>query len=126
MKGKRFGSLFSRLPPLESLDRLEQRLVRLGFLVFTVAVFTGGLYASAKWPGHWPLDPQLLAMGFIWLLYASSIQLRHRGWHGRRYAILTVVTFVILLGVIGTLAAFPGVTHHSGDYGLAAGAGARQ
>ncbi len=123
MKGKRFGSLFSRLPALEALDRLGQRLVRVGFLVFTVAVFTGGLQASAKWPGRWPTDPQLLAMCGIWFLYAVAIQLRHRGWRGRRYAILTLVAFGVLVGTIGTLSVFPELTQHSGDFGASLGAG---
>jgi len=38
VKGKRFGALFSRLPSLEALDQLNQRLVRAGFAVFTVAL----------------------------------------------------------------------------------------
>ena len=41
VKGKRFGALFSRLPPLDSLDKLIDRLVRLGFLSFTVASIVG-------------------------------------------------------------------------------------
>lgn len=126
VKGKRFGSLFSRLPPLESLDRLGQRVVRAGFLVFTLAVFTGGLQASAKWPGHWPADPQILAMAGIWVLYAVAVLLRNRGWRGRRYAILTLVSFVVLLGAIGTLSIFPELTQHSGDFGASLGAGAAQ
>src|SRR6266496_3223646 len=38
VKGKHFGALFSRLPSLDSLDRLNQRLVRAGFVFYTVAL----------------------------------------------------------------------------------------
>ena len=41
VKGKRFGALFGRLPSLDALDRMVQRLVRAGFVVFTVALIAG-------------------------------------------------------------------------------------
>ena len=43
MKGKKFGALFSRLPSLDALDRLNQRLVRTGFAVWSIALVTGAL-----------------------------------------------------------------------------------
>jgi uncharacterized membrane protein len=45
------------------------------------------------------------------------VQLRHTGWHGRRYALLTLVGFVLLLGSMVTLSAVPGATRHGGDFG---------
>ena len=40
-------------PSLDALDRMNQRLVRAGFVVFTVALITGALVASRVWK-TWP------------------------------------------------------------------------
>ena len=124
VKGKRFGALFSRLPSLSTLDQLNQRLVRAGFIAFTLALLAGTLNAAAVWKSYWSWDPQQVSSVAIWLLYAAMVQLRHRGWHGRRYAVLTVTGFLVLAGAMGAVQSFPGATRHTGDYGMRASAGA--
>lgn len=126
VKGKRFGALFSRLPSLDALDRLNQRLVRAGFAVFTVALLAGTLNAAVVWKSAWSWDPQQIISVGIWLLYGAMVELRHQGWHGRRYAVLTLVGFVVLAGTMGALRAFPGATRHAGDYGGVVNAGGTQ
>jgi hypothetical protein len=46
------------------------------------------------------------------------VQLRHSGWHGRRYALLTLVGFALVMGSMVTMKIVPGITRHTGDYGL--------
>lgn len=126
VKGKRFGALFSRLPSLEALDRLNQRLVRTGFVFYTVAIVAGTLTAKVVWKSAWSWDPQQVVSLAVFLLYGAMVQLRHTGWHGRRYALLTLVGFVIVLGSMVTLKSVPGVTRHAGDYGATVRAGDAQ
>jgi len=116
VKGKRFGALFSRLPPLQSLDQLTQRLVRLGFVVYTVALLAGGFTARVVWKVGWHLDPQVLVSLIIWFLYGGLVQLRHAGWHGRRYALLTMVGFALVMSTWLSLRVIPGLTLHAGTY----------
>jgi HemX protein len=116
VKGKRFGALFSRLPPLDSLDKLTDRLVRLGFLAFTVASIAGAVIAKSVWKSAWSWDPQQVSTLLIWLLYGGMVQARHRGWHGRRYAMLTLFGFSVLMVSMVTLRAVPGLTMHAGEY----------
>jgi HemX protein len=116
VKGKHFGALFSRLPPLVSLDRLNQRLVRAGFVAFTIALIAGSLAAKGVWKSFWQWDPQQVISLIIWLLYGAMVQLRHTGWHGRRYAALTLVGFAIVIGSMVTLQIVPGVTRHAGSF----------
>ena len=99
VKGKHFGALFSRLPPLDSLDKLIDRLVRLGFISFTVASILGAMIARSVWKVTWSWDPQQISTLLIWLLYGGMVQARHLGWHGRRYARLTIFAFALLIGV---------------------------
>ncbi len=116
VKGKHFGALFSRLPSLDSLDRLNQRLVRAGFVFYSVALVAGTVTASAVWKSAWSWDPQQVISVLVWILYGAMVQLRHTGWHGRRYAVLTLVGFMVVLGSMVTLRTVPGVTRHAGDY----------
>lgn len=116
VKGKRFGALFSRLPSLESLDTLNQRLVRTGWVVYTVALLAGTLTARVVWKSAWSWDPQQIVSLGVWVLYGAMVQLRHTGWHGRRYALLTLAGFTLVLGSMVTLKALPDVTRHAGDY----------
>ena len=123
--GYRYSSVFSRLPSLDALDRLEERLVRGGFVVYTVALVAGTMTAAAVWKSAWSWDPQQVLSVCVWLLYFAMVQLRHTGWRGRRYAVLTVVGFVLVAGTMITLKAVPGITRHAGDYGATVEAGVR-
>jgi ABC-type transport system involved in cytochrome c biogenesis permease subunit len=116
VKGKRFGALFSRLPSLDALDRLTQRLVRFGFVVYTVALITGSLVAKKTWGTFWDWDAQQVVSLVIWLLYGAMVQLRHVGIHGRRYAMLTLVGFALVLSSMLGLRQAPGMTKHRGDF----------
>jgi ABC-type transport system involved in cytochrome c biogenesis permease subunit len=126
VKGKRFGALFSRLPSLDALDTLNQRLVRAGFVSYTVALIAGTVTATAIWKSPWSWDPQQIISLGVWILYGAMVQLRHTGWHGRRYAVLTLVGFVLVLGSMVTLRTVPGVTRHAGDYAGSAHTGGAQ
>jgi ABC-type uncharacterized transport system permease subunit len=125
VKGKKFGVMFLRLPSLDSLDRMVQRLVRAGFLVYTVALVAGTMTATAVWKSAWSWDLQQVVSTLIWLLYGAMVQLRHSGWHGRRYATLTLVGFVLVLGSMVALKVVPGATRHTGDYGTRVSGGAQ-
>jgi len=116
VKGKHFGALFSRLPSLDSLDQLNQRLVRAGFVVFTVALVLGAMVARHVWKTAWEWDPQQISSLVIWILYGVMVQLRHTGWHGRRYALLTIAGFVLVIGSMVTLNVIPGATRHGGTF----------
>ncbi|ACG72592.1 cytochrome c assembly protein [Anaeromyxobacter sp. K] len=126
VKGKRFGALFSRLPSLDALDKLNQRLVRAGFVSYTIALIAGTVTATAIWKSPWSWDPQQVISLGVWILYGAMVQLRHTGWHGRRYALLTLVGFVLVLGSMVTLRTVPGVTRHAGDYAGSAHTGGAQ
>ena len=117
VKGKRFGALFSRLPSLSQLDTLEQRLVRIGFVVFTIALVLGSLLANQAWGHFWQWDPKQIFSLVSWLLYGALVQLRRSGLHGRRYALLSMVGFAIIITSFVGLGLVP-VGKHGRDYGL--------
>jgi ABC-type uncharacterized transport system permease subunit len=116
VKGKRFGFLFDRLPALASLERLNQALVRVGFAVWSVALVSGSLVAKNAWGSFWSWDPQQVTSVAVWLLYGALVQLRHVGVHGRRYALLTLAGFALVVTSMITLGTLPDLTRHGGDF----------
>jgi ABC-type transport system involved in cytochrome c biogenesis permease subunit len=53
----------------------------------------------------------------IWLIYGAMVQLRHTGWHGRRFALLTIAAFALVVGSMTLLNVLPpGMTRHGGDF----------
>ena len=90
--------------------------MRAGFVVFSVALVLGAMVARNVWKTAWQWDPQQVSSFVIWGLYGVMVQLRHTGWHGRRYALLTMAGFVLVIGSMVALNVIPGATRHGGNY----------
>jgi ABC-type transport system involved in cytochrome c biogenesis permease subunit len=103
---KSFDSLFNRLPSLEVLDDLNQKLINLGFPFFTIAIGAGIYWAhESKILGpNWPNDPKVVFTVITWLLYAALFHIRLLSVaRGKRVAHLTIIAFVfIVLTFLGT------------------------
>ncbi len=103
---KSFNSVFSRLPSLEVLDRLNQKLINMGFPLFVFAIFIGIYWAHvSKILGpNWPDDPKVVFTGITCLLYAALFHIRLLSVaRGKRVAQLTIIAFVfVVLTFLGT------------------------
>jgi cytochrome c-type biogenesis protein CcsB len=99
LKRKRFGFFFSRLPSLDTLDKLNQHCISIGFPLMTVGMLTGYIWARQIWGGRaWQWDPKIVSAMITWLLYAGLMHQRFTmGWRGRRAAWMTVVAFCAVL-----------------------------
>jgi cytochrome c-type biogenesis protein CcsB len=116
VKGKKFGVLFSRLPSLEVLDELSDKLTRWGFVALSITMISGAIFARRAWGEYWRWDPKLTLSLVGWLVYAALVHARlFAGWRGRRAAVLTMVGFLILFGSFVGLKLFP-MGSHSGDF----------
>ncbi len=86
------------LPPPAQLDRLIYRTTVLGFLLLTLGILTGAVWAEAAWGRYWSWDPKETWSLITWLIYASLLHARLvKGWQGRRTAWLAVVGFLAVL-----------------------------
>jgi cytochrome c-type biogenesis protein CcsB len=116
MKRKTFGGVFGRLPSLESLDDLNYNLVRFGFVLLSMAILTGTLWAGQLWESYFSWEPRQLSAMVAWMLYAGLIVSRWlAGWRGRRAAVITLVGFVVMVGSFVTLKVFD-LGRHGGTY----------
>jgi cytochrome c-type biogenesis protein CcsB len=106
-----------RAPSLEKLDRINYRLLGWGFLMLSLAIVTGAIWADATWGHFWSWEPRESWSLVIWLLYAALLESRlTAGWRGRRAATLTIVVFTVLVGsFLGVSLVTPG--KHGGSFG---------
>jgi cytochrome c-type biogenesis protein CcsB len=118
LKAKRIlGPADNRAPSLEKLDRVNYHLLGWGFLLLSLAIITGAMWADATWGHYWSWEPLETWSLVIWLLYAALLESRLTvGWRGRRVAALTLIVFSILIGsFIGVSLLTPG--KHGGNFG---------
>lgn len=118
LKAKRLvGPPDAGTPSLEKLDRINYRLLAWGFLMLSLAIVTGSIWADSTWGHFWSWDPKESWSLVIWIMYAALLESRLTvGWRGRRAAALTIVVFTLLVGsFVGVSLVFPG--KHSGTFG---------
>ncbi|WP_446009261.1 cytochrome C assembly family protein [Candidatus Electrothrix sp.] len=105
LKQKRFGFFFSRLPSLDTLDKLNQHCISIGFPLMTVGMLAGYIWARQIWGGRpWQWNPKIVMSVITWLLYAGLMHQRFTlGWRGRRAAGITIIAFFAVLLIIGSM-----------------------
>lgn len=103
LKSKKPGQLAFRLPPLEDLDILIYKAIRLAFPILTLGVLLGARWAYDAWGRYWGWDAKETWALITWLVYAIYLHLRLiNGWRGRRTAYLSLAGFgVVLFTYIG-------------------------
>ncbi|MFO7987834.1 MAG: c-type cytochrome biogenesis protein CcsB [Desulfatiglandaceae bacterium] len=92
-------NLFLRLIPEQSiLDELNYQMIVIGFLMLTLGIITGSVWAHSAWGSYWSWDPKETWSLITWLIYASMIHSRMvRGWKGRKIAYLSFIGFCCVL-----------------------------
>jgi cytochrome c-type biogenesis protein CcsB len=100
LKSKRPAALLEgHVPSLEKLDRINYHLLVWGFVMLSLAIISGAIWADATWGHFWSWEPQETWSLITWILYASLLESRlTAGWRGRRAAALTLVVVTVLLG----------------------------
>jgi cytochrome c-type biogenesis protein CcsB len=93
------GSVFFRLiPDLDMLDELNYQMVVVGFLMLTLGIITGSVWAHSAWGSYWTWDPKETWSLITWLVYAVVLHSRMvRGWKGKRIAYLCFIGFSCVL-----------------------------
>ncbi len=93
------GNFFLKLIPSTAiLDDLNYQMVVIGFLMLTLGIITGSVWAHSAWGTYWSWDPKETWSLITWLVYASVIHTRLvKGWTGKKIAILSVIGFLCVL-----------------------------
>lgn len=98
IKNKTRGTLFKRLPSLETLDTINYHSLIYGFPLLTFGMITGAVYAQRALGAYWRWDPKEVWSLVTWLAYAILLHERLAvGWRGRRAAYMSILCFIILI-----------------------------
>jgi cytochrome c-type biogenesis protein CcsB len=98
IKKKHLGSLYSRLPSLETLDSINHFALICGFTFMTAGMITGAIYAQHALGSYWRWDPKEVCALMAWVFYAILLHERLAvGWRGRRAALFSVFGFLVLV-----------------------------
>ena len=83
---------------VERLDTLSYRSILIGFLLLTLGLISGAVWANEAWGTWWSWDPKETWALISWLFYAAYLHMRiSKGWQGRRPAALATFGFFIVL-----------------------------
>ena len=96
---------------LVQLDYLCYRLVALGFLLLTVVILSGAIWAEQAWSAFWTWDPKETWALITWILYAIYLHLRLRKkMRGKAMAWFVVISVpVVLFTFVGVNTLLPGL-----------------
>ena len=82
----------------EELDTLSYRSILVGFVLLTLGLISGAVWANEAWGTWWSWDPKETWAFISWLFYAAYLHMRiSKGWQGRRPALLATSGFFIVL-----------------------------
>ncbi|MGI6151511.1 MAG: c-type cytochrome biogenesis protein CcsB [Christensenellales bacterium] len=114
--GIKYLSLFKKVKDeanehLVQLDYIAYRLVAFGFLMLTVVILSGCLWAEQAWSAFWTWDPKETWALITWIIYAIYLHQRMRkGWRGKRMAVFAIVAVIcVLFTFIGVNQLLPGL-----------------
>jgi cytochrome c-type biogenesis protein CcsB len=90
--------LIRRLPGTGILDELNHQMVVIGFLMLSLGIITGSVWAHSAWGSYWSWDPKETWSLITWLVYAAILHSRLvRGWRGNKISVLCIVGFSCVL-----------------------------
>ena len=83
---------------LRQVDNLSYRLVSFGFLMLTVTLLTGCVWAEQAWSTFWSWDPKEVWALITWIVYAVYLHQRIRmNWRGEKMAWFSIFAFVFVM-----------------------------
>ena len=99
------------LPDEEACDYLSYRVIAFGYLMLTVVIVSGAIWAKYAWSRYWAWDPKETWSLVTWLIYSVYLHLRfNRGWKGKPAAWFAVIGFVcVIFTFVGVNILLPGL-----------------
>lgn len=80
------------------VERMSYELVRFGFVLLTIGLLVGSVWAKSAWGDFWVWDPKENWSLVTWLVYAGYLHLRRvRGWRGEKGAWLLIAGFAVVM-----------------------------
>ena len=103
-------------PKLKQVDYMSYRLICLGFLLLTVVIFSGAIWAEQAWSSWWSWDPKETWALITWIFYAIYLHQRLRmKWQGKRTAWMAIIAVILVIFTFaGVNLLLPGLHSYAG------------
>ncbi len=86
------------IPDSRILDELNYQMLIIGFLMLTIGIITGSVWANSAWGSYWSWDPKETWSLITWFVYAAMLHSRLiSGWKGKRLAIFSIIGFFCVM-----------------------------
>ena len=96
--GTEEGTFLRLIPASDVLEELLYQGVVLGFVLLSLGIMTGSVWAHYAWGSYWSWDPKETWSLITWIVYAVMLHARSvRGWRGKRMAVMALVGFASVL-----------------------------
>jgi cytochrome c-type biogenesis protein CcsB len=96
--GKGEATFIRLIPESGMLEELLYQGVVLGFVLLSLGILTGAVWAHYAWGSYWTWDPKETWSLITWIIYAAMLHARSvRGWRGRRMAWMSILGFASVL-----------------------------
>lgn len=113
--GLRYIMLHKKTPDdtlrLKQMDYMSYRLIALGFLLLTVTIISGAIWAEQAWSAFWTWDPKEVWALITWIIYAVYLHLRLRKKYSGAFTVWfsIVAVPVVIFTFIGVNTIMPGL-----------------
>jgi cytochrome c-type biogenesis protein CcsB len=100
LKSRKQGeeSKTERTHDLSVIDKVVYRSVAGGFILLTIAIVTGAVWAESAWGSYWSWDPKETWSLITWFVYAIFLHTRLvKGWKGKKAAVIAIIGFVAVI-----------------------------
>jgi ABC-type transport system involved in cytochrome c biogenesis permease subunit len=106
LKTKHLGYFYARLPSLQVLDLMNGRAIAVGWTFLTIGLSVGAIWLAQLQPSTADprvqamslLDPKITIVLLCWIVYSFELYARRAiGWSGKRTALLSVISFTVVL-----------------------------
>lgn len=104
------------LPPLLAIEKLMFQSLQLGFLLLTVAVISGTVFAEAVFGEPAKLNHKTVFGILSWLIYLVILLKHHtQAWRGKKVAWWIIVAFIsLMLAYLGSKFVLEIILHRAG------------
>jgi len=95
---KRKSIFLKAIPDSGILDELNYQMIIIGFILLTIGIITGAVWAHSAWGRYWGWDPKETWSLITWLVYAAVLHSRMiRDWRGKKMAVLSMIGFFCVI-----------------------------
>nr|YP_010333718.1 cytochrome c heme attachment protein [Crataegus rhipidophylla]UNH87313.1 cytochrome c heme attachment protein [Crataegus rhipidophylla] len=88
---------YYRYQLIQQLDRWSYRIISLGFILLTVGILSGAVWANEAWGSYWNWDPKETWAFITWTIFAIYLHIRtNKNFESVNSAIVASMGFLII------------------------------